>query len=118
MDEVGTTVVAYLEDTYPQWKESDNFPSDHEALYDELFNLAKLDTASGWARMMIASLVNEDMKKETIDEQSIDTATALRDFIRDDPNVGFFGMIDFAGRYPEFGQAMGNIQYELKKYSE
>jgi predicted negative regulator of RcsB-dependent stress response len=113
--EAGAEAVAMqLEESYGTAKENGKVPEEHVALFDEIVEIATRDGASLWVAMTGTSAVLTALEDGEVDEEEVEMATAIRDFIKANPNAGLKEFTAFAEEHPELQERLQSIQSQLQ----
>ena len=107
-------VAAELRESYPKAKENGKVPEEHIPLFDEIVEIATREDASLWVTMTGASAVLTSVEDGEVDEEEIELATAIRDFIKANPSAGLREFSAFAEKHPELQQRLQDIQRQLQ----
>lgn len=111
-------VIAELNKEYDRYVADGVIPEEHKPLFDELHTLGTAESSSFPAILMCLVAIEAALEDGEVTEEEVRVATDVRDFVKENPHVGFIGMGTFIGEHPELQQAFNEAQTEFGVPSE
>jgi hypothetical protein len=118
LEEAKPEVIEEINKTYDKYVEDGVIPDEHRPLYDELHEIGTDETSSLQAILMCLVAIEASLEDGEVTEKEIQLATEVRDFVKENPQVGWIGMGTFFGEHPEFEEAFNEAQQEFGVPSE
>ncbi|MEA3366174.1 MAG: hypothetical protein U9Q79_11100 [Candidatus Hydrogenedentes bacterium] len=118
MEEGKDEVIAELNKEYDSYVTDDVIPEEHKPLFDELHTLGTDKSSSFPAILLCLVAIEAALEDGEVTEEEVRVATDVRDFVKENPQVGFFGMGTFIVEHPELQQAFNEAQTQFGVPSE
>ena len=113
MEEGKHEVIAELKSDYDKYLERDVIPDEHRPLFDELRELGTDEASSFPAILMCYVAISASLEDEQVTEREVRLLSDVRDFVKENPQVGLFGMGTFIAEHPELHRAFEEAQREF-----
>jgi len=118
MEEGKGEITSELNKKYDEYVQKGLIPEENQPLFDELRDLANNEKASFPAILMCFVAIQSTFEDGEVSESELKAATDVRDYVNENPEVGFIGMGTFIGEHPELQKAFNEAQYEFGVPSE
>ncbi len=118
MQEGKREAIAEFDRKYDEYLERDVIPEEHRPLFDELRDLGTDEGSSFFAVLICYAAVETTLRDEQVTENEVRLLSEVRDFVRENPQVGIFGIGTFIAENPELHRAFEEAQREFGVPSE
>lgn len=101
MEMVGQEMARSVKAEYDTLKSGGKIPAEHVATFDELYAVTQDPNAGAWSIMLAGTGIMGPARDGSVTPEEMEHVTAIRDFVKANPDCSMIEMAQFAEQHPE-----------------